>query len=447
MTNDSSFESKEGRIDAIPALILLLLPLLFLPDLGLNVNTALGTLKISDFIIVPLTLLMFVTPRREDGIDRNMSGISRLMIIFSWWALIVTLLFPMRYNYSSNTELYFSILKLAKLLLYGMFGIFIASILKSDKEWNWFNWSIVVSGFLAGLNLIAFRLHLVRPDSIVALNEQVYTGNLVSVMLAIIASYVLALLLQKHGSHRWRLAATTALVIMAFGMFVSGGRGGWLAMLASLLYISLRQKRRYAVIVAIVSLGLIIFSYSNLEVFREDINRTIWFEPGYHTGIPGQGTGLMGIDDGSRLWWWKNEGSKILDDPIVGRGFFHRGGLSGLRWEGSHNFFVQMFLETGIFGGSIVMIILLIMWRQSGKSGLGAGGVELPVKAGLIAAMIGGMSGEYFYGGMGLLTLMLVYAAVGRLPLEPEKSTEVSRDTINEGSYGHDSANEGCVIQ
>jgi hypothetical protein len=38
--------------------------------------------------------------------------------------------------------------------------------------------------------------------------------------------------------------------------------------------------------------------------------------------------------------------------------------------------------------------------------------------AALVAAFVGGLSGEYFYGGMALFTFFAVYAPVGSVPLE-----------------------------
>jgi hypothetical protein len=37
--------------------------------------------------------------------------------------------------------------------------------------------------------------------------------------------------------------------------------------------------------------------------------------------------------------------------------------------------------------------------------------------AALVTALVGGMSGEYFYGGMTLFTFFVVYAPVGSVPL------------------------------
>ncbi len=46
-----------------------------------------------------------------------------------------------------------------------------------------------------------------------------------------------------------------------------------------------------------------------------------------------------------------HESAKFPKSPIFGTGFYHRGEKSGLWLTGSHNFWIQMFLETGLVGG------------------------------------------------------------------------------------------------
>ena len=81
----------------------------------------------------------------------------------------------------------------------------------------------------------------------------------------------------------------------------------------------------------------------------------------------------------------------------------------------SHNFFLQMFLETGVPGGLLVLAIFYGLWRQAGCPAARRRGLDVPAKAALLAAVAGGLGGEYFYGGIGLFTLLAVYAVGGSL--------------------------------
>jgi O-antigen ligase len=125
------------------------------------------------------------------------------------------------------------------------------------------------------------------------------------------------------------------------------------------------------------------------------------------------------LDDGARIWTWQHEAPKFLAAPVMGTGFFHRGDLSGLWSSGSHNFFLQMFLETGIVGGGLVILVFACAWRQACCRVAMQNRVSVATRAALVTAITAGMSGEYFYGGTGVLVLFAVLALVGSLPSEP----------------------------
>jgi hypothetical protein len=123
----------------------------------------------------------------------------------------------------------------------------------------------------------------------------------------------------------------------------------------------------------------------------------------------------MSLDDAGRLKNWSAAAKRFPQAPFWGAGFFHRGGYSALRFTGSHNFFLQMFLETGVVGGLLVLLIFFMMWRQAGMVVARSAQLEIPLKCALLAAFVGGFGGEYFYGGPPVLALIAVYAPVGAL--------------------------------
>jgi hypothetical protein len=147
-------------------------------------------------------------------------------------------------------------------------------------------------------------------------------------------------------------------------------------------------------------------------VFRNRVDYTLFPDSSY---LETYGSGVGGIDDGARVVSWTT-GLRQFNAPVLGTGFFHRGGESGLDFTGSHNFFLQMFLETGIPGGVLMLIIFYRLWRMAASRSTKLAGLELPAKAALVAAMVGGSSGEYFYGGTMLLVLLGVCGPAGSLP-------------------------------
>ena len=132
-----------------------------------------------------------------------------------------------------------------------------------------------------------------------------------------------------------------------------------------------------------------------------------------------------GIDDGSRVQIWTHEAPKIVNSPILGAGLYHRGAASGLFPTGSHNFWLQMFLELGIVGGVTILAAMWNMWRAAGSRWADSAGVAIASRAALVAAFVGGMSESYFYGGKVLLALFLAVAPSLSLPFERPKELAV----------------------
>jgi O-antigen ligase len=77
-----------------------------------------------------------------------------------------------------------------------------------------------------------------------------------------------------------------------------------------------------------------------------------------------------------------------------------------------------MFLETGLVGGVIVVMVFVLMWRQAGSATSRQARISIATRAALITAVVGGMSGEYYYGNVSVLVLFAVFACAGAGRLE-----------------------------
>ncbi len=390
------------------------LPLLFLPNLGIEQQTPLGTLQMSDFLIGPYMIFVAIAIAKDYRQEKLLaSQLVPLMLVFFWWALIVTLLLPFRYSYPGTSELTFSLLKLGKLALFASAGLLTIKAISLNNAWAEFNWSLLLTGLVVGISLLVTRGDFSDAALPSGLIERAYQDNIVSVLIVILIVYVLALLLTGYGTQRWKVTAIAALTIMGLGALLSNGRGGWVGALVGLIYLSFRLRQGRSVTLYLIIMAITAVAYFAFPSFQQQIERTFSPDQAY---LERYNAGIAGIDDGVRLTILRREGGKIMESPVLGRGFFHRAGESGLSWWGSHNFFAQMFLETGLIGGCLVLGIVWKMWRQAGSETARRAEVELPVKTVLVTAFISGLSGEYFYGGTVLFALLLVYGAVGRLP-------------------------------
>ncbi len=69
-----------------------------------------------------------------------------------------------------------------------------------------------------------------------------------------------------------------------------------------------------------------------------------------------------------------------------------------------------------------MLAIFWTIWQQAGTELAVKRRLDVPLKAALIAAIVAGLSGEYFYGGITLFALIAVYGTVGSLPVFSKKA-------------------------
>ena len=401
------------------------LPLLFLPNFGLGGPTGFGTLELSDFLIAPFLALVALAGRRRGPL--TIHRLAPLLVGFAGWALLSTILVRERYGYPDHLAVIGGLLKLGKLVLYGTAGVLAARAIGDEGPWGWFPWALLAAGLVVAVALLqvqdpADAFHLSRAPA------GYKAANAVSIMMAVLLCYLGGLWACGLGTPRWRSLAGPGLAVMALGFLLSRGRGGWVAALAGAAYIIYRRGLGPRLMVALLgAVAVTGVAYGTLPDFRTEVDRTIWPDP---DALRWTQSGVGGFDDGARLNTWVHELGAFVRSPLLGTGFFHRGGASGLWATGSHNFFLQMFLETGLVGGLLVLGALLRMWRDAGSAPARSLGQDVPVRSALVAALVGGLTGEYFYGGMVLFTLLLVFAPIGGLgsPVGPAGSDPLSLD-------------------
>jgi len=222
-------------------------------------------------------------------------------------------------------------------------------------------------------------------------------------------------LLTGTGTQRWRLACKLTLPVILLGFTLTRGRGGWVAAVAGFIYLGYKRgflKVRTLTGIATVIMASSILYFVNTE-FQEQVDRTLWPDKQY---LQKNSFGIGGIDDGGRIITFEHEVGSFIKKPLLGAGFHHRGGLSGLTPSGSHNFWLQILLETGIVGFYLLILICFRMWKHSDVSAAKQQRLSLPLKSALFTTFIAGLGGEYFYGGIGLFTVFLIYASTGSLP-------------------------------
>jgi len=394
----------------VKRLWLFFFPLLFMPNAGFSHRTDFGVLEVCDWLIAPFIVLLMIAPSAK--YEQRVAKLNPLLWSFLVWALLSTLSIHFRYEYLDDVPILIgSCLKLARLVLFVMAGVLIARKLGDPKARGEWLWSLLAALLMLSMGLLANSGDPNAQPTDVLEGYKSYNAIVVSV--AILCSYIAGLWIDSGGSRRWRQCASVTIAFAVCSVFISSslsshGRGGWLAFAAGFGYILLKRTQTLKTLVIIFIVGLVcITAYEILPNFRSVVDLTL---------SASDDATLQSVDDGSRISTWVHEGPKLVNAPLLGTGFYHRAGASGLWETGSHNFFLQMFLETGVVGGGLLILIFALTWRQAGLTAMSRNKISVSTRAALITAIVGGMSGEYFYGGVSVLVVFAAFAMAGALP-------------------------------
>ena len=399
---------------------LFIFPLLFLPTFGHSITTQFGVLETSDLLILPFVTAVLLSPHRKRR--QQLSTIYGFCLVFAVWALFSTLTMLVRYPTEELTVEVYCILKLGKAVLFVMAIVMMVKRLDNPQDYSNWLWSLL--GAMMALSIGAFVEASSYAEATTEIGVGSKTYNEISVAIAILTSYVAGLWFAGIGNRKWRIAAALTVVLAPLSLVLTTseqnhGRGGWVALGAGLSYLiwtrlrSVSVLKSFSAVVALAIIcGLLIGAYSAVPKFRDRVNETVFAKTDYAPIRTSYGE----LDDGERFSIWVDEAPKLIDSPVLGTGFFHRGGESSIAQWGSHNYFIQIFLETGLVGGICVLAIFWRMWQGAGCAAAREAKVAVATRSALIAAVVGGMSGEYFYGGLGLLALFAAYAWAGSRP-------------------------------
>jgi O-antigen ligase len=401
---------------------LLLLPLFCLPDLLLSQQTAVGVLKWTDYLIVPYVLSILAA-----GGARPTAATRPLVValtVFCVWCVVSTLTVPLRYGYSDYSFTRVGLAKLAKFALYAAAGIGTMRVAsRSTAIQAHLRWSLLVALCIAGVSVYASKILLMDlPTAPHEAGFQYEATNAVSVLMSMLLAFILGEWADRTGYRAWRNAGVVLLPVVVVGFFLTGGRGGWVSLIVAIGYVLLKVGLRPSFVLGALVLALgATLVYSESEDFSRHVDITI--NPALLQSET-EFAQATGFDDGNRLQIFLTQATKLTDAPLLGAGLFHRGSRSGLYQTGSHNFFLQMFLETGVVGGVAILLFFARLWRLS-RAGLEGSRSNLGSQAALVAAVVGGLTGEYFYGGPGLLMLMVIVApALFETDTSPEDAPE-----------------------
>lgn len=200
-----------------------------------------------------------------------------------------------------------------------------------------------------------------RPEVIASYTSANFVGGL----LAIFLPFAIAAIWMSKVQHRldWLIVYVLGGVIILIGLFLTSSRGAWLAIVAGVggwliwqasNWIAKRYHKPVLVIfgLTLVFCGVILIGFIN-------------FFPG---GVVALADRLPGLPTGgSRLDLAQSTSKLISDFPFTGGGLRSFPGLysqyilviPNYKFGYSHNFYTDMFLELGVFGGLAWLVVTL----------------------------------------------------------------------------------------
>lgn len=231
-------------------------------------------------------------------------------------------------------------------------------------EWGF----VIISLCLSIYGLIFYKDFMVNAIDLqdqerIYWNDPNYLGSIIAIGM-VISFYYLLTISYNNFIYKIFCLATIVLGFINLGMFAS--RGAFLALSLAILFIL--YKRTYSfrnVILAIIILGIIAYSFMALPVFRTLINRF-----GDETILNGSG----------RITIWKESfefflNSKLLTIIIGGGGTFSYKisgtAIGSLSISSPHNNYLEILYDYGIVGLTLFIILIINLIKINNKNVLG----------------------------------------------------------------------------
>jgi hypothetical protein len=199
-----------------------ILPLLFMPNIGLGRQTVFGFLELSDFVIWPYLAVTGLAVLRH-GAKRPATEVGRRLfpwvMFFLAWSLAATLTITSRYSYFTDFEMQVGLLKLAKLFVYGLAGWLTLALARRVGEGRSLLWSLVASGLVVAASLMASASGVDRGSYNTKMGYE--ATNSISVEAAILIVFLGGAWAMGWGSRRWRSVLSSFIFSLGLSAFSS----------------------------------------------------------------------------------------------------------------------------------------------------------------------------------------------------------------------------------
>lgn len=361
-----------------------------------------------------LALVGLVVQRyREQGtLSLDRQTVSRLL---AWVVLCVAISIPFAYWRSG------AVVGLVDFLKLGVWYLLVAHLLESRLRYRLF--VLVFFGAIGKQTLDALRAYFggntMFAQGIDRLVGQSYAAGDPNHMAATCAATLpILLLLAFERRLRWyRMLPAAGVVLLTVTLSLTGSRSGFLALLAMLLYLWARSRRR--VVTGLVGAVVVAAGLTLLPEQYKTRYSTITAEE-------------RDASSEGRIEAWKKGVRMLADRPLNGVGINCFSSASALgysnefhrSWLQSHSLYVQVPSEIGLIGAVLFFAYIIAMFRLASRSRRGMLSrrdefwfeetVLRAIPAGLVALLVAGIFGHsfmrytwYVYGAMIVATVRM----------------------------------------
>ena len=182
-------------------------------------------------------------------------------------------------------------------------------------------------------------------------------GNDFALSVSVVIPFCVYMILSARS--RWmKIIYGLALIVLINAVVVTQSRGGALALLATMIYLGVKSRRKYLTL-GFISVGIVASMFFISQEYKERMRTIVHYEE--------EGSAIH------RIWAWKSAVRMAVDHPLtgVGAGGFASAygqlyrpfgvGRTDLPWHNAHSIYFKLLGELGFPG---LMAILFILYKN-----------------------------------------------------------------------------------
>ncbi len=301
------------------------------------------------FLLIGIFIIKSIL-RKEGALSHDITDFSLLMIFP--WAIFSTF-----FNISRMYAIDFEVVKLngwglVIVILMMMIYLFFSRQIFNKVQLKWFFGMMFFSGTLVSIMAIYGIVQTGSPADISnraatdVLPNPGFLGNFIGILIPVVFAFIMYV-----RKKLYRLILVVIFFLLITGLVLSFSRSAWIGIAVGISFVIFMRSRKWTVLFILVGMSSILLSPTVLNIIENFIRK-------YYTS-----EGIWYTND--RLVLWKYALGIIKEHWIIGHGM---GGfayasttlyLEGDKLGVAHNNYLEMMVETGVFGLSLFLLFLV----------------------------------------------------------------------------------------